>query len=98
VSAILEPNLMVKPITLVMPAVDVKSMRQASILFGPIQIAIGKAVIDAVEKNIIPIELVETYAIITKVYVNPEASDRKTLYINAYNAASKAIKKAFGWK
>lgn len=98
VSAILEPNLMVKPITLVMPAVEVKSMRQASILFGPIQVAIGKAVVDAVEKNLIPPELLETYAIITKIDVNPEARDRRNLYVNAYYAASKAIKQAFWGK
>ena len=96
VSAIVEPNLMVKPITLVMPAVEVRNLRQASILFGPIQLAIGKAVLDAVEKNIIPRELVEVYALITKVIVNPDASDRRILYINAYRAASDAIKQAFG--
>jgi len=96
VSAIVEPNLMVKPITLVMPAVEIRNLRQASILFGPIQLAIGKAVLDAVEENLIPRELIETYALITKVSVNPEASDRRILYINAYRATSDAIKQAFG--
>jgi len=96
VSVVVEPNLMVKPITLEMPAVEVKNLRQSSILFGPIQVAIGKAVLDAVENNIIPKELTETYALITKVSVNPEASDRRILYINAYRATTDAIKQAFG--
>lgn len=96
VSAIVEPNLMVKPITLVMPAVEVRSLRQASILFGPIQLAIGKAVLDAVENNLIPRKAVETYVLITRVTVNPEASDRRILYINAYQATSDAIKQVFG--
>jgi len=96
VSVVVEPNLMVKPITLEIPGIEVKNLRQSSILFGPIQSAIGKAVLDAVENNIIPKELVETYALITKVSVNPEASDRRVLYINAYRATSNAIKQAFG--
>jgi len=96
VSAIVEPNLMVKPITLVMPAVEVRSLRQASIVFGPIQLAIGKAVLDAVENNLIPRKAVETYVLITRVTVNPEASDRRILYINAYQATSDAIKQVFG--
>ncbi|PIX31540.1 formaldehyde-activating enzyme, partial [Candidatus Bathyarchaeota archaeon CG_4_8_14_3_um_filter_42_8] len=46
--AILEPNLSVKPVTLIVPTVTITSMRQASMVYGPAQTAVAKAVIDSV--------------------------------------------------
>jgi len=98
-TAIVEPNLAVKPITLVVPAIKIESMRQASIIYGPVQSAVGKAVADAVEEEIIPEEAVETFAVIVKAFVHPAVVNRRLLYMNTYDGVKMALLKAFGlWR
>jgi 4-hydroxy-tetrahydrodipicolinate synthase len=98
-SAIVEPNLAVKPITLIVPAVKIESMRQASIIYGPVQSAVGKAIADAVEEEIIPEESVETFAVIVKAFAHPAVVNRHLLYMNTYDGVKLALLKAFGlWR
>lgn len=92
--AILEPNLTVKPATLIVPTVTVRSMRQASMVYGPAQTAVAKAVIDSVVDGIIPKDVVEELIIIANVFVHPTAIDRQRVYINNYKAMRHAIRKA----
>ncbi|MEM3873734.1 MAG: 4-hydroxy-tetrahydrodipicolinate synthase [Candidatus Bathyarchaeia archaeon] len=92
--AILEPNLTVKPITLIVPTVTITSMRQASLVYGPAQTAVAKAVVDSVADGTIPKEAVEDLIIIANVFVHPSAVDRQRVYINNYKAMRHAIRKA----
>lgn len=92
--AILEPNLTVKPVTLIVPTVTITSMRQASMVYGPAQTAVAKAVIDSVADGTIPREAVEDLIIIANVFVHPTAVDRQRIYINNYKAMRHAIRKA----
>jgi len=92
--AILEPNLAVKPVTLIVPTVTIRSMRQASMVYGPAQTAVAKAVIDSVADGIIPKEAAEKLIIIVNVFVHPTAVDRQRVYINNYKAMRHAIRKA----
>ncbi|MEM3627426.1 MAG: 4-hydroxy-tetrahydrodipicolinate synthase [Candidatus Bathyarchaeia archaeon] len=92
--AILEPNLTVKPITLIVPTVTIASMRQASMVYGPAQTAVAKAVMDSVADGTIPKEVVEDLIIIANVFVHPTAVDRQRVYINNYKAMRHAIRKA----
>jgi 4-hydroxy-tetrahydrodipicolinate synthase len=92
--AILEPNLTVKPTTLIVPTVTITSMRQASMVYGPAQTAVAKAVIDSVADGTIPKEAVEDLIIIANVFVHPTAVDRQRVYINNYKAMRHAIRKA----
>ncbi|MDI6905205.1 MAG: 4-hydroxy-tetrahydrodipicolinate synthase [Candidatus Bathyarchaeia archaeon] len=92
--AILEPNLTVKPVTLIVPTVTIRSMRQASMVYGPAQTAVAKAVIDSVADGIIPREAAEELIIIANVFVHPTAIDRQRVYINNYKAMRHAIRKA----
>ena len=92
--AILEPNLTVKPVTLIVPTVRITSMRQASMVYGPAQTAVAKAVIDSVADGTIPKEAVEELIIIANVFVHPTAVDRQRVYINNYKAMRHAIRKA----
>jgi len=92
--AILEPNLAVKPITLIVPTVTITSMRQASMVYGPAQTAVAKAVIDSVADGTIPKMVAEELIIITNVFVHPTAVDRQRVYINNYKAMRHAIRKA----
>ena len=91
--AILEPNLQVKPDTLIVPTVTIKGMRQASMVYGPAQTAVAKAVIDSVADGTIPKEAVEELIIIANVFVHPTAVDRQRVYINNYKAMRHAIRK-----
>jgi 4-hydroxy-tetrahydrodipicolinate synthase len=92
--AILEPNLSVKPITLIVPTVTITGMRQASMVYGPAQTAVAKAVIDSVADGTIPKEAVEELIIIANVFVHPSAIDRQRVYINNYKAMRHAVRKA----
>ena len=92
--AILEPNLAVKPVTLIVPTVTITGMRQASMVYGPAQTAIAKAVIDSVADGTIPKQAVEDLIIIANVFVHPAAVDRQRIYINNYKAMRHAIRKS----
>jgi bifunctional enzyme Fae/Hps len=43
--AVVRPNLLTKPVTLVIPKVTLKDMHQVSEMFGPVQAAVAKAVV-----------------------------------------------------
>jgi len=92
--AILEPNLTVKPVTLIVPTVTITSMRQASMVYGPAQTAVAKAVVDCVADGTIPKDAVEDLIIIANVFVHPTAVDRQRVYINNYKAMRHGIRKA----
>jgi 4-hydroxy-tetrahydrodipicolinate synthase len=92
--AILEPNLAVKPVTLIVPTVTITGMRQAGMVFGPAQTAVAKAVVDSVADGTIPKEAVEDLIIIANVFVHPTAVDRQRVYINNYKAMRHGIRKA----
>jgi 4-hydroxy-tetrahydrodipicolinate synthase len=91
---ILEPNMQVKPPTMMIPTVKVSSLRHASLTYGPAQAAIAKAVIQCVEDGILPREIADDIVIIVNVFVHPSASARKRVFINNYKATRNAIRKA----
>lgn len=89
---ILEPNMAVKPPTIMVPTVPVKGMRNAGIVYGQAQEALAKAVIRSVEDGILP--ETDEIALIANVFVHPSASRRKRVYINNLKAMRHAIRKA----
>jgi 4-hydroxy-tetrahydrodipicolinate synthase len=91
--AILEPNLAVKPVTLIVPTVTITGMRQASMVYGPAQTAVAKAVVDSVADGTVPKEAAEDLIIIANVFVHPTAVDRQRVYINNYKAMRHAIRR-----
>lgn len=92
--AISEPNLKVKPVTMIVPTVTIRSMRQASMVYGPAQTAVAKAVVDSVAEGIIPQEAAEDLVILANVFVHPTAVDRQRVYINNYKAMRHAHRRA----
>ena len=92
--AILEPNLKVKPETLIIPTVTIRGMRQASMVYGPAQTAVAKAVADSIADGTIPKAAADTLIIITNVFVHPAAVDRQRVYINNYKAMRHVIRRA----
>jgi 4-hydroxy-tetrahydrodipicolinate synthase len=91
--AILEPNLSIKPVTLIVPTVTITGMRQASMVYGPAQTAVAKAVVDSVADGTIPKQAADDLIIIANVFVHPTALDRQRVYINNYKAMRHAIRK-----
>ena len=92
--AILEPNLVVKPVTLIVPTVTIKGMRQASMIYGPAQAGVAKAVADSVADGIIPKAAAEDLIIIANVFVHPSAVNRHRVYVNNYKAMRHAVRRA----
>ncbi len=92
--AVIRPNLITKPPTLIVPKVTVKNMEQAKKIFGPAQYAVAKAVADAVEEKIIPEEKVDEWVIICGVFINPEAEDERKLFHYNYSATKLALTRA----
>src|SRR6202021_2109437 len=52
--AVLTPNLLCKPATVLITKVTIKHLPQAVQMFGPAQAAVAKAVADCVAENVIP--------------------------------------------
>ena len=94
-TAILEPNLTVRPATLIVPTVALKNLRQANMVYGPTQAAVGKAIVDGLAAGWIPEAAMDDEVILAQVTVHPQALDRHTLYSNAHQAMRAALQDAF---
>jgi len=92
--AVLRPNLPVKPSTLIVPKVTVKSMEDSEKVFGPAQAAVAKAIADAVEEGIIPRDKCEDWVIVVSVFVHPKARDYRKIYQFNYAATKLATRRA----
>jgi 5,6,7,8-tetrahydromethanopterin hydro-lyase len=94
--AVLEPNLAVKPSTVMVTKVTIKGMRQAVQMFGPAQAAVAKAVADAVGMGVIPKDQCEDLVCVCGVFIPPEAEDDEKIYKFNYEATVEALKSAVG--
>lgn len=93
--SVIRPNLPTKPATLIVPKVTVQNLDDASKIFGPAQTAVGRAVADAVEEEIIPKDIVEDIVLMVNVFIDPSAKDYRKIYQYNYGATKLAIKRAF---
>jgi 4-hydroxy-tetrahydrodipicolinate synthase len=94
-TTILEPNLTVRPSTLIVPANELKDLRQANMIYGPVQNAVARAIVDKLADGTIPESLMRSEVMIVQATVHPRALDRRVLHRNAQAAASIAIDQAF---
>jgi formaldehyde-activating enzyme len=94
-TTILEPGLTVRPVTLLLPTVPQRNLRQANMIYGPAQSALGRAIADALEEGIIPGQAVEDEVMVALVTLHPKALDRHALTFSVYDAARAAIAQAF---
>ncbi|MGZ4913405.1 MAG: bifunctional 5,6,7,8-tetrahydromethanopterin hydro-lyase/3-hexulose-6-phosphate synthase [Halobacteriota archaeon] len=92
--AVIRPNLLTKPATLIVPKVTVQNLEQAGQIFGPAQAAVAKAVADAVEDGTLNRELCEQCVIIVSVFIHPDAKDYGKIYRHNYGATKLALKRA----
>jgi 5,6,7,8-tetrahydromethanopterin hydro-lyase len=96
--AVLEPNLAVKPSTVMITKVTIKGAKQAVQMFGPAQYAVAKAVADSVAAGVIPKNQCEDLVITCGVFIHWEASDDKKIFEYNYEATKLAIANAMGNK
>lgn len=92
--AVLEPNLLVKPVTVMITKVTIKGATQAVQMFGPAQYAVAKAVADSVDEGIIPKDQAEKLCIVCGVFIHWEAKDDKKIFQYNYEATKLSIARA----
>ncbi len=94
-TAILEPNLTARPSTLIVPTSELKDLRQANMVYGPVQSAVAQAIVDKLAEGIISQALMHSNVMFVKATVHPQALDRRLLHRSAYAATKLAIDDAF---
>jgi 5,6,7,8-tetrahydromethanopterin hydro-lyase len=94
--AVVTPNLICKPATVMITKVTIKGMKQAVQMFGPAQAAVARAVADSVAEGVIPSNKADDYVIVCGVFIHPAASDDTKIYQYNYDATKLAIKCAMG--
>ena len=92
--AVLEPNLAVKPATVMITKVTIKGAKQAVQMFGPAQFAVAKAVADSVESGVIPKDQAENLVIVCGVFIHWQAADDKKIFQYNYEATKESIARA----
>jgi 5,6,7,8-tetrahydromethanopterin hydro-lyase len=96
--AVLEPNLAVKPSTVMVTKVTIKGAKQAVQMFGPAQAAVAQAVADCVAEGVIPKNKAEDYVIVCGVFIHWQAEDDRKIYQFNYEATKQALVSAMGGK
>ena len=94
-TTIMEPNLMTRPSTLIVPTVALKNLRQANMVYGPGQAAVGKAILDGISSGKISESSMEEGIMLVNLTVHPRALNHHTVYKNVYEATTKAIAAAY---
>lgn len=92
--AVLTPNLVTKPATVLITKVTIDGMRQAAQMFGPAQYAVAKAVADCVADGTIPKDTAEELVIVCGVFIHPAATDNAKIKEFNYEATKLSIQRA----
>src|ERR1700756_1367686 len=90
--AVLTPNLLAKPATVMITKVTIKGAKQAVQMFGPAQAAVARAVVDSVASGVIPKDKADEYVIVCGVFIHWQAADDAKIYQYNYDATVMAIK------
>jgi 5,6,7,8-tetrahydromethanopterin hydro-lyase len=92
--AVIAPNLICKPATVMITKVTIKGVKQAVQMFGPAQAAVARAVADSTAAGIIPQHLADNFVIVCGVFIHWQAQDDKKIFEYNYEATKLAIKSA----
>ncbi|MGA7798120.1 MAG: bifunctional 5,6,7,8-tetrahydromethanopterin hydro-lyase/3-hexulose-6-phosphate synthase, partial [Methanoregula sp.] len=92
--AVVRPNLLTKPATVVIPKVTLKGMEQVNEMFGPVQAAVAKAVADSLEEGVFCDVDIEDIVILASAFVHPDARDYNRIYRYNYGATKLALRRA----
>jgi 5,6,7,8-tetrahydromethanopterin hydro-lyase len=92
--AVVSPNIVCKPATVMITKVTIKGAKQAVQMFGPAQAAVARAVVDSVAAGVIPKDKAEDYVIVCGVFIHWDAADNAKIYKYNYEATKIAIQNA----
>ncbi|MBO0752474.1 MAG: formaldehyde-activating enzyme [Bradyrhizobiaceae bacterium] len=92
--AVVAPNLIAKPATVMFNKVTIKDAKQAVQMFGPAQHAVAKAVADSVAEGVIPVAEADNLFICVGVFIHWEAADDKKIQDYNYRATKEALARA----
>jgi 5,6,7,8-tetrahydromethanopterin hydro-lyase len=92
--AVLTPNLICKPATVMITKVTIKGAKQAVQMFGPAQASVAKAVADSVAAGVIPAKDADNLVIVCGVFIHWQAADDAKIYNYNYEATKLAIARA----
>ncbi|KND62427.1 Formaldehyde activating enzyme [Candidatus Burkholderia verschuerenii] len=92
--AVVAPNLMTKPNTILFNKVTIKGAKQAVQMFGPAQRAVAMAVADSVESGVIPAAEADDLFICVGVFIHWEADDDQKIHDYNYQATKEALQRA----
>lgn len=92
--AVVAPNLLVKPPTILFNKVTIKNGKQATQLFGPAQRGVALAVADSVEDGTIPVDEAENTFISVGVFIHWLAEDDAKIQDYNYEATRIALQRA----
>ncbi len=94
--AVVAPNLLAKPPTVMFNKVTIKGAKQAVQMFGPAQRAVAMAVADSVEDGTIPAAEADNVFICVGVFIHWQAEDDKKIQDYNYQATKLSIERAVG--
>jgi 5,6,7,8-tetrahydromethanopterin hydro-lyase len=92
--AVVAPNLVTKPATVMFNKVTIKGAKQAVQMFGPAQRGVAMAVADSVEDGTIPADEADNLFICVGVFIHWLAEDDKKIQDYNYQATRESIKRA----
>jgi 5,6,7,8-tetrahydromethanopterin hydro-lyase len=92
--AVVAPNLLTKPNTILFNKVTIKGAKQAVQMFGPAQHAVALAVADSVEDGTIPKDEADDLFICVGVFIHWQAEDDKKIQEFNYKATREALQRA----
>ncbi len=92
--AVVAPNLLCKPATVMFNKVTIKGAKQAVQMFGPAQHAVAKAVADSLAEGVIPQDEADNLFICVGVFIHWEAADDKKIQEYNYQATKEALARA----
>ena len=92
--AVVAPNLLTKPATVMFNKVTIKGAKQAVQMFGPAQRGVAMAVADSVEDGTIPADEADNVFICVGVFIHWLAEDDKKIQDYNYQATKEAIARA----
>jgi 5,6,7,8-tetrahydromethanopterin hydro-lyase len=92
--AVVAPNLLVKPATVLFNKVTIKGAKQAVQMFGPAQRAVAMAVADSVEDGTIPADEADDLFVSVGVFIHWQAEDDALIEKFNYQATREAIQRA----
>jgi 5,6,7,8-tetrahydromethanopterin hydro-lyase len=92
--AVVAPNLMVKPATVMFNKVTIKGAKQAVQMFGPAQRGVAMAVADCVEDGTIPADEADNLFVAVGVFIHWAAEDDAKIQKFNYDATKEALQRA----